>query len=184
MFLETEHHILDFHGMRSPSSETNTLYAAVLESTLRPRGGRELFGQFATPNESSSEEIQKATGSTGLLTVRESFLFRLKEAYDGPFFERALQKRKGGKHISEFIYLRLCAPEKNIFSNYDEARQHLQKLWRTGNKAKDHFSNAMQLLSIFRWYMQKLELQSNMELLYGILVLESNVLAYLKLYPW
>jgi len=184
MFLETSHHILDFHGMRSRDEDIQVNYSMVLESTLWPRGGRELFGQFATPNDDNKEAL--GLKEDEMADADQSFSLRLKEAYDGPLYSNAFKKSKQNA-ASNFVYLRMCAPEKTVLSNYEQAKQHLlnEKGWNKGKQAKGHFENAMKLLGMFEWHRTQLgEERRNMVLLYGIVLLEWNVLEYLNVYPW
>ena len=203
MFVHTTHYILNFNRLEltaadcsKPTSDKICIYNNTLRYALRPIAGRELFGQYLVPQccSARANEIKNITddeyGKKDILNARHSFIAQLCDSYDDTaMLEKTNVAVKRDvkmlslfkKKLSLFACLRLCAVERSVFSNYEKALCFLQRKgsWSKGNDLSDLINNTMQMLCLFEWYKNE-HSATDVELLYGILLLEHVAYVYLE----
>jgi len=203
MFVHATHYILNFNRLEltaadcsKPTSDKICIYNNTLRYALRPIAGRELFGQYLVPQccSARANEIKNITddeyGKKDILDARHSFIAQLCDTYDDTaMLEKANVTVKRDvkmlslfkKKLSLFACLRLCAVERSVFSNYEKALCFLQRKgsWSKGNDLSDLINNTMQMLCLFEWYKNE-HSATDVELLYGILLLEHVASVYLE----
>ena len=200
LFLHNDAYLLYFYNLRRTAGKATGVkkYQEMLQYYLRPIVGRGLFGKLFAPVVKSTttmgardkevevrcDEIKKLTSPDAYQgdRLKYHFLANLFVEYNQPaaLSKVYLRTHHKNRQLSLFACLRLCAVERSALPDYEAAVEHFQstQAWKTENSLQAHVENLASLQCMYERYRKKDP--KNLELLYGLLLLEQVGMIYLQ----